>query len=112
MLLHALAPACVLAACGGRDPVSLSDGASRALTARAGSEVVVTLQTVGPGEFASPPTISSRSVRFLDVAQAAVAVPAGPTQRFRFEAVAPGRAVITFRHTLQARIVEDTVDVR
>jgi hypothetical protein len=102
----------LLGACGDGDPVSVSDGGSRTIPARVGLEIVVTLQTVGPGEYASPPSVSSPSVRFLDVSQADVAVPAGPTQRFRFLAVSRGRAVITFRHTAQARVVEDTVDVR
>ena len=92
--------------------MSIADGASRTVAAHVGEEVVVTLQTVGPGEFASPPSVSSPSVRFVDVSQAEVVVPAGPTQRFRFVAVSRGRAVVTFRHTTQPRVVEDTVDVR
>ena len=99
-------------ACSAQNPVGVDDGTSQRLDASVGAEIIVTLQTIGPGEFASPPVISSNNVRFVDVSQADVAVPAGPTQRFRFKAVAPGRAVITLRHTFQNRVVEDTVDVR
>ena len=101
--------ALVLAAC--HDPVSITDGGSRTIASRVGTEIDVTLQTIGPGEYASPPRVSSGSVRFVDVSYLDP-VPAGPTQRFRFQAVAPGRAIITFRHTAQARVVEDTVDVQ
>jgi hypothetical protein len=100
-------------ACGG-NPVSVSivGDTSQSLTVPAGSQFTVTLQTIGPGEYSSPPTVSSGAVQFLDVAQAAFAVPAGPTQRFRFEATTRGTAVIVFQHTGNNRTVEDTVDVR
>jgi hypothetical protein len=38
-------------------------------------------------------------------------VPAGPTQRFRFEAVSQGVAVIVFHHTGQSPTIEDTIIV-
>jgi hypothetical protein len=55
--------------------------------------------------------VSSAAVRFLDVRLVTPAVPAGPTQRFRFEAVGPGLAVIVFHHTVQGPAIEDTIDV-
>ena len=79
---------------------------------KAGQTLELTLRTIGPGEYASPPSISSPAVRWRDVSLVTPAVPAGPTQRFRFEAVASGRAVITFHHTVQSTTIEDTVDVR
>jgi hypothetical protein len=50
-------------------------------------------------------------VRFLEVRLVTPAVPAGPTQRFRFVAVRPGQAIIVFHHTEQGQVVEDTVNV-
>jgi hypothetical protein len=103
-----------LAACGGDSPAGLSfrGNTSRTVTVPAGTEFSVTLQTIGPGEYSSPPTISSSSVQFRDVAQTEFAVPAGPTQRFRFFATGAGDAVIRFTHTDSNPAVEDTVQVR
>jgi len=92
--------------------VSIVGSTSQSLTVPTGKQFTVTLQTIGPGEYSSPPAVSSAAVRFLDVAQASFAVPAGPTQRFRFEAASRGKAVIVFQHTGNNRTVEDTVDVR
>jgi hypothetical protein len=39
-------------------------------------------------------------------------VPAGVTQLFRFQVVAPGRALVVFRHSEQSATVIDTVDVQ
>ena len=105
----AVAAAVLLGGCS--DPVSITDTHGRSFSVRRGTDFDVTLQTVGPGEFASPPTMSSSVVRFLDVTNPQ-AVPAGPTQRFRFHAAERGRAIITFRHTWTTQIIEDTVEVR
>jgi hypothetical protein len=101
-------------ACGGKNPVSVSiiGSTSQSLTVPAGTQFSVTLQTIGPGEYGSPPTVSSDAVHFLDVSQAIPVVPAGPTQRFRFDATTRGKAIIVFQHTGNNRTVEDTVDVR
>jgi len=103
-----------LAACGGDNPagISFTGSPSRTVTVPAGTEFSVTLQTIGPGDYSSPPTVSSSSVRFLDVSQADLSVPAGPTQRFRFLAMSAGGAIVTFRHTDSNPTVEDTVQVR
>jgi hypothetical protein len=77
-----------------------------------GEELSITLQTIGPGEYQSPPAVSSSAVRFLDVAYVSPSVPAGPTQRFRFKAEAPGHAIVTFRHSGSTPMVSDTVEVR
>ncbi|AHG92884.1 hypothetical protein J421_5349 (plasmid) [Gemmatirosa kalamazoonensis] len=92
------------------DPVSVS-GENRRVSAGVGTEVVITLGTVRPGEFASPPEISSPSLEFVEMSYVG-ALPGGPTQRFRLRTVARGRAVVTFRHTFASRVVSDTVDVR
>lgn len=55
-------------ACGGSNPVSVSirGDTSQSLTVPAGTQFTVTLQTIGPGEYSSPPSISSGVVRCLD----------------------------------------------
>ena len=102
------------AACASDNPVgiSITGSTSRTLTVPAGSQFSVTLQTIGPGEYSSPPGLSSSAVQFRDVADVCPCVPAGPTQRFRFLAVGPGSTVIRFTHTDHNPMVEDTVLVR
>lgn len=101
-------------ACGGKNPVAAAivGSTSQSLTVPVGDQFTVTLQTIGPGEYSSRPTVSSGAVQFLGVGQVTPVVPAGPTQRFRFDAVSRGKAVIVFQHTGNNRTVEDTVDVR
>ena len=101
------------AGCGGKNPVSVSITGSnnQSFAVPAGAQFSVTLQTIGPGEYGSP-TVSSQAVHFLDVSQVTPNVPAGPTQRFRFDATTRGTAVIVFQHTGNNRTVEDTVDVK
>ena len=84
---------------------------NRTVTVALGSEFALTLQTVGPGEFATPPELSSRSLRFIGV-EYVDPVPAGPTQRFTFAAVTRGTSVVVFRHTATDRVVRDTVVVK
>lgn len=113
-LLSALA---VLAACSD-DLVGANGTPSRSFSIKTGQTLALTLQTIGPGEYARPPSISSASLSFVDVSLVTPAVPAGVTQRFRFRAEAPGRAIITFEHTGQGSdsgaglTVQDTVEVR
>jgi hypothetical protein len=104
----------LLAACGGGNPVgiSITGRTSRTFTVPAGFQFSVTLQTIGPGEYSSPPALSSSAVQFRDMADVCPCVPAGPTQRFRFLAVGPGSTIVRFTHTDRNPIVEDTVLVR
>lgn len=102
----------VLPACHADRVVAVNGRTSRTLSTSVGAEVDITLGTVGPGEYASPPSVSSPSVRFVGVSYVSPAVPAGPTQLFRFEAVSKGRAIILFRHTNDDPVVQDTIDVR
>ncbi|HEU4642483.1 MAG TPA: hypothetical protein VFS44_08520 [Gemmatimonadaceae bacterium] len=106
--------AAMLSGCGADRSTGVSSigTESRTLDVSRGTEIDVTLQTIGPGEYASPPIVSSRSVRFLGVSLVTPVVPAGPTQRFRFEAVSSGTAVVVFRHTGNSPVVEDTIFVR
>jgi hypothetical protein len=102
----------LLAACGSDTPTGVSGIPSRTLTALRGQLVDIRLQTIGPGEYDSLPTISSPAVRFRGASEVTPAVPAGATQLFHFLAIAPGRAIITFRHNVQPTPVIDTVDVQ
>ena len=75
----------------------------------------VTLGNVGPAEYASPPTVSSNVLSFLDVSVIPPFNPGGPTQQFRFRATSRGQAIITFRRMLDTSVVSkvvDTVNVR
>jgi hypothetical protein len=113
-LVIAIIGVAFIAACGGDNPAGLSfvGNSNRTVIVPAGTEFSVTLQTIGPGEYSSPPTVSSSSVQFRDVAQTEFAVPAGPTQRFRFFASSTGVAIVRFTHTDSNPAVEDTVQVR
>lgn len=88
------------------------DAPTHSVSVRLGTEVRRKLQTIGPGEYRNPPTISSPSLRFEGVVLAGPYVPAGVTQEFRFKAVAKGQAVVTFTHTENGPTIEDTVNVR
>ena len=69
----------------------------RTITVQVDDEIEVTLQTIGPGQYGSP-DLSSTAVSFLGAAQVGNPNPAGPTQLYRFEAVASGQTVITIPH--------------
>ena len=94
------------------EPVSLNAAPSRTLPLEIGRRLDLTLQTIGPGQYASPPELTGRSLKFVAMSYVSPAVPGGPTQCFRFEAVAQGRTVIVFRHTGPSPSISDTVEVR
>jgi len=98
-----------LAGCS-QGPLEANGFPNHSVSIKAGRELELTLQTIGPGEYVSPPAVSSAAVRFLDV-RLVSPVPAGATQRFRFDAVAPGVAVVVFQHTAQGPTIEDTINV-
>jgi hypothetical protein len=103
--------ALALAACG-KSPLTVTGEGGRRLSTTVGREIRITLGTVGPGEYESPPEISSSSVTFEEVAVVGPTVPAGVRQEFRFRAAARGEAVIRFLHSDDDPVVEDTIDVR
>jgi hypothetical protein len=72
--------------------------AGRRVEASVGDTIEITLQTIGPGQYGDP-ILSSGSLMFLGVSFADKPIPAGPTQLYRFEAVASGQADITIPHT-------------
>ncbi|MBK8649651.1 MAG: hypothetical protein IPN16_24550 [Gemmatimonadetes bacterium] len=101
-----------LAGCASDRVVAVDGTANRRVVVAVGSEIGVTLGTVGPGEYTSPPNVSSAVVRFLDVTPVGPSVPAGVRQRFRLKAVTAGRAIIVFHHSAEGPVVTDTIDVR
>jgi hypothetical protein len=108
---------CILlfAACAAEIVSVASDSGSRTIPVSVGQELRVTLGNVGPAEYESPPQISSPALTFLDVQVIPPFTPGGPTQQFRFRAVARGQSIIHFRRLLGDAVVytvEDTVEVR
>jgi hypothetical protein len=102
----------LLTACGSEGLTGPPESSGRAFIVQAGQQLEIRLQSIGPGEYRSPPSVSSPVISFQSVSLATPPVPAGLTQLFRFQAVAPGRAIVTFRHSEQSAPVIDTVDVR
>ncbi|HET8837024.1 MAG TPA: hypothetical protein VFN08_20010 [Gemmatimonadales bacterium] len=103
----------LLTACHSDDSSSPSpaDNHGETISVVSSEVFTITLETVGSGEYISPPRISSPAVQFLVVVAGAPG-PNGSTQRFRFQAVQSGRAVITFLHKGQSPTVQDTVVVQ
>jgi hypothetical protein len=97
--------------CGGVTTLEPGD-ATHHITVSLGQSVDIVLQTIGPGEYASPPRISPALLVFVGVSEDGPPNPGGPRQRFQFRATAPGDAVITFTQTFNNSVVHDTVSVR
>src|SRR5229473_2539877 len=76
-----------------------------------GEELNRTFQTVGPGEYQSPPSISSSSLQFLDVTAFRRAPRAALVQRFRFKGAIPGQAIVVIHHSGKSPVIRDTVNV-
>jgi hypothetical protein len=99
------------------DPVSASLRGldDQSIAVPVGAEINVILGTTGPGEYASPPELSSGSISFVDMAFVGPATPGGVTQRFRFRAMRRGHTQIIFRltvdHSTQRPVVVHTVEV-
>lgn len=90
------------------------DGRNQTIPAAVGQEIAVTLGSLGPATYASPPTISSNVLTFVGVEVVPPFDPGGATQRFRFRAVAAGQAIVDFQRVLNdsvLSVVEDTVVV-
>jgi len=68
------------------------------ISAKVGQPIVVTLQTIGEGQYGAP-QISSRSLRFEGTSFPAIQNPGGPTQLYRFTAVAEGEAKVEVPHS-------------
>ncbi|HZH42339.1 MAG TPA: hypothetical protein VFD85_15095 [Gemmatimonadales bacterium] len=101
-----------LTACGADQALSVNGITTHTLSVAVGQELDLMLSTVGPGQYSSPPLVSSSAVRFLDDSIVGPFTPGGPTQRFRFQAAVHGQAVVTFTHTGGNPTVQDTVNVQ
>jgi hypothetical protein len=82
-------------------------------SAKVGERIVVTLQTIGGGHYDTP-QISSHAIRFEGESDVSPAKqnPGGPTQVYRFTAVAEGEAQIRVPHTGSNPTVTFTIQVR
>ena len=114
--LRVLLGSLFVASCGSDGVAGIVGTTSQTVVANVGDEVQITLGNVGPGEYVSPPQISSAVLTFLSVDVVPPYTPAGPNQRFRFKAIARGQAIVSFRRFLNASplgpAVDDTVKVR
>jgi hypothetical protein len=83
------------------------------ISAKVGQPIVVTLQTIGGGNYDTP-QVSSRAVRFESAVYAHPTQqnPGGPTQVYRFTAVAEGEAQIRIPHTGSNPTVTFTIQVK
>jgi hypothetical protein len=102
----------LLAACNSDRVVSASQYPGGPITVAAGQEFALTLGTLGPGLYVSPPAISSSVVHFLSDSLVGPVTPAGPRQEFWFKAVTWGQATVTFRHTGDKPTIQAVVQVR
>lgn len=101
-------------ACDGGGPVEVLDAKSRAVLIKVGDQIEINLHTIGSGSYALVPLSSGSPVRFVgESVPPGVIDPGGPHQRFTFEGVSRGMAVIEIRHTNGIYPpVSDTVVVR
>ena len=102
------------ASCGSdsRGPLELLGAPPRTMSVAVNQELRIKLQTIGPGQYVSPPTLAGSALLFLGADVVGPYVPGGPTQEFRFKAVTRGQTIIEFHHTQYGPAVSDTVIVR
>jgi hypothetical protein len=83
------------------------------IAAYVGQPIIITLQTIGGGNYGTP-QISSRAIRFVNAtyAPAREQNPGGPKQRYRFVATAEGDAQILIPHTGSNPTVTFTFQVK
>ena len=112
VLAAALVGAVVSDGCGADRIVAFPDVTHR-VDVGVGDMVDVTLRAGALGGYLVPPAISAPIVVFLEVTDPdKFPVPGGPAQRFRFRAVAPGTAVVTFMPVQPGPTVVDTIFVQ
>lgn len=103
---------CASCSSDSRGPLALLGAPSRTMSVAVNQELRIKLQTIGPGEYVSPPAITGSALLFLGAEVVGPYLPGGPTQEFRFNAVTRGQAIIAFHHTQSGPNVSDTVIVR
>lgn len=111
LICAVLATATRLAACA-TEPLTVRSTQGQTLTLSVGQELNLKVGTVGPGEYAAPPSISSPVLRFLDAKVVPPYLPSGPTQLFRFQAEARGSALVVITHSGDNPTIQDTVVIR
>lgn len=112
--LFALAAALLIEACG-HSPLEVDGAPSGAFSIAVGQEIEISMGTVGPGSYMSPPTLNGAALSFLGVTSPSVASPGGDEQVFHFKGLATGATIIVFHPTefgLARPDVSDTVVVR
>lgn len=99
-VVAAVALALLGASChSGNERIRLDNSSNgRTISAAPGDEIEITLQTIGPGQYLMP-TVAGPILSLGEFAPA-VQNPGGPTQIFRFQAVAVGRGEIRITHTI------------
>jgi hypothetical protein len=81
------------------------------VSTKVGQEIVVTLQTIGPGQYQTP-RVSSPSLRCEGSFFPKEQIPAGPRQVYRFLSVAIGEARIEIPHSQRKSVYQVTVLVK
>jgi hypothetical protein len=99
-------------ACERPGPLEVNGVETHSTSITVGQTLGIRLRTNGPGEYLSPPTLSDSALEFLGDGLDGLQGPGGPTQLFRFKAVARGRSIVTFQHSDGAYAVSDTVIVQ
>jgi hypothetical protein len=81
------------------------------VSTKVGQEIIVTLQTIGPGQYETP-RVSSSSVRFEGSYFPKEQIPAGPRQVYRFVCAAVGEAKIEIPQSQGKTAYQITVQVK
>lgn len=107
----------LIQACSGNSPLAVYGAPAQTFSISVGQALDIRMQTVGPGEYVSPPAFTGSAIEFLgESSPAGVANPAGVQQLFHFKGVAGGQAIILFHNTnpdgTHYPDVSDTVVVR
>ena len=76
-------------------PVEVNGETATSFSVAVGREIDLSMQTIGPGSYAVPPTLAGSAVAYLEVTMR-LQDPGGLTQVFHFRGVEPGTTVITF----------------
>jgi hypothetical protein len=78
---------------------------------KVGREIVITLQTIGPGQYETP-QISSSSIRFKGSYFPREQNPGGPRQVYRFVAETVGEAKVEIPHSERNAVYRIIVQVK
>ena len=90
-------------------PLALKYAPSQTVNMVVGQELEITVGTLGPGSYDAPTISSSAVTRVPDHTVDTIVTPGGPTQHFRFMALAAGQAIITLGQSGRAEFRSDTV---